>query len=51
MILALDTMLLQVLKVALARVFFDHYYIGKGKPIFNRIKLHYIESYREVDKG
>jgi hypothetical protein len=23
-------------------------YIGKGKPIFNRIKSHYIESYREV---
>jgi hypothetical protein len=23
-------------------------YIGKGKPIFNRVKSHYIESYREV---
>jgi hypothetical protein len=23
-------------------------YIGKGNPIFNRIKSHYIESYREV---
>ena len=23
-------------------------YIGKGKPIFNRLKSHYIESYREV---
>jgi hypothetical protein len=23
-------------------------YIGKGKPIFKRIKSHYIESYREV---
>jgi hypothetical protein len=23
-------------------------YIGKGKPIFNRIKSHYIVSYREV---
>ena len=23
-------------------------YIGKGNPIFNRVKSHYIESYREV---
>lgn len=23
-------------------------YIGKGKPIFNRVKSHYIESFREV---
>ena len=26
----------------------DVLYIGKGKPIFNRVKSHYNESYREV---
>jgi len=24
-------------------------YIGKGNPIFDRVKSHYIESYREVN--